>query len=286
MVWAGSAQAAVTLYGLTREDSGRVLVSFNSETPGVFNTSVALTGAANAQTKFFSLDLNTSNNTLYSIGSLRGTSQYALYRIGYDGTASVVGSTLGVNISTEDIGLDYDSAAGVFRVVTGADQVYTVDPNTGVATLLGEFNYDSGDPRGMANPNVVAAGYGGQLYVLDRNARGAGTSLLSTLDGTTLTSRAVIGLSLNANTSFDIAANGEAYFNSGQLSDRLYRLDLGTGGFVDKGALRAQLTGLTAGGPAVTAPVPEPAGWATMILGAGVVGGSLRRRRRDRGALA
>ena len=282
LTWAGSAQAAVTLYGLVRADSGRTLVSFNSETPGVFNTSNVITFQnAPATTDLFSLDLNTSNNTLYTIGSIGG-GDYALFSLSYTGVATQIGSGLGVNLGTENLGLDYDSMANVFRVVTNDDKTFSINPLTGLASSPQKIDYAPNDPLGGRNPNVVAAGYRGQLYVLDKNGPGVGTSLLSTLSGTTLTSRAVINETLDTNASFDIASNGEAYFDNGKPTDNLFLLNLTTGAIVDKGKIQRQLTGLTAGGPTVTTPaVPEPASWITMILGVGVVGGALRGRRRS-----
>jgi len=61
----------------------------------------------------------------------------------------------------------------------------------------------------------------------------------------------------------------------------------GGGGFIGGGGGGGVLPG-TPGVPVVTAPVPEPATWVSMILGFAVVGGSLRRSRsmRRREALA
>lgn len=276
---AAVAQNAVTLYGLTSRNSGRNLVSFSSATPGVFSSNIAITGATTDTGKMvdlFSLDLNTSNGTLYALGSAGG-GQYALFSIGYNGVATRIGTNLGVNIGTENAGLDYDSALNAFRVVTNNDQAFTVNPTTGMGTLVGNIAYAPGDPLGGRNPNVISAAYNGELYVLDRNGRGVQSSLLSTLNGTTLNSVASVGLSLNANASFDIAPDGQAFFDSGQVQDRLYTLNLSDGSFTDLGALELRLTGLTSGGFA--AAVPEPATWAMMIFGFGAVGGTMRRKK-------
>jgi len=275
LTWTGAAHAAVTLYGLTSAQSGRNLVSFNSDTPGSFTSNIAITGDVMRGVDLFALDLNSSNNTLYSIGSLGG-GDYALYAIGYDGVATRIGANLGVNIGTENAGLDYDAAANLFRVVTNDDRVFSIDPVTGLATPGQEFGYAAGDPLGGRNPNVVAAGYGDALYVLDRNGPG-NAGILSTLDGTTLNSVAALDRQINANASFDIAGNSEAYFNDGRVADRLYQLDLATGTTIDKGRLELRLTGLTAG-PGATAAVPEPASWAMMIGGFALVGFAMRRR--------
>lgn len=276
---AGAASAQTSFYGLTSRNAGRNLVSFTSAAPGTFTSNIAITGATtNTGTivDLFALDLNTSNGQLYALGSAGG-GEYALFRIGYDGVATRIGTNLGVNIGTENAGLDYDSAAGVFRVLTTDEQAFSVNPTTGVGTFTGTFAYAPGDTRGSpTNPNVVSAAYNGQLYVLDRNGAGA-TSVLSTMTGNTLNSVASIGLNLNANASFDIAQNGLAFFDSGQVSDRLYQLDLTNGSFTDLGALELRLTGLTAAG--IAAAVPEPATWLSMILGFGLIGGVMRRRR-------
>ncbi|NJC32959.1 hypothetical protein GGR88_000433 [Sphingomonas jejuensis] len=269
----GAAHAAATLYGLTSAQSGRNLVSFNSETAGSFTSNIAITGDVDRSVDLFALDLNSSNNTLYALGSIGG-GDYALYTIGYDGVARRVGVNLGLNIGTENAGLDYDAAANLFRLVTIDDRVFTVDPLTGLASAGQPIGYAPG--AGAANPNVVAAAWNGDLYVLDRNGPG-NVGLLSILDGGTLTAVAALDRQINANASFDIAANGDAFFNDGRVADRLYQLDLATGLTVDKGALELRLTGLTAA-PGGGAAVPEPAGWAMMIGGFALVGFAIRRR--------
>jgi hypothetical protein len=277
LMWTVSAQAQVSFYGLTSAQSGRNLVTFTSATPGIFSSNVAITGDVDTGVDLFSLDLNRGNNTLYSVGSL-GRGEYALFSIATNGVATRIGNNLGVNIGTENAGLDYDPATNMFRLVTNEDQVFTINPLTGLASAGQEFFYAAGDTRGARNPNVVAGAYDGQLYVLDRNGPG-NSGLLSTLSGTTLTSVASLNQQLNANASFDIASNGQAFFNNGAVADRLFELDLTNGTATDRGALELRLTGLTAGLAAATPAVPEPATWATMILGFGIAGTALRRRR-------
>jgi hypothetical protein len=268
--------AAVTLYGLTRTDSGRNLVSFSSETPGSFATNVEITGAVDRSVDLFSLDLNTSNNLLYSLGQ-NGGGQYSLFTIALDGTATKIGTGLGLNIASENVGLDYDFRSNMFRVVTNDDTTFWVDPATGRASVGDSFAYAANDPLGTPQPNVIAAAFNGQLYVLDKN--GPGTSgILATLDGSTLTSVASLNTFLDTNASFDIAGNGEAYFHDGRVRDRLYQLDLRTGAAIDKGALQLQLTGLTAGPAAPGTPVPEPESWALMLTGFMLVGWGRRRQ--------
>lgn len=271
----GTAQAASLLYGLTRADSGRNLVSFSSETPGAFDSVVPLTGDVNRQVLFLSLDLNSSNGVLYAIAQT--ASGHALYSIGYDGVAKKVGTGLGLNIGSQNAGLEYDAASGNFLVVTNTEKMYRVDPVTGLATASGSFGYVSGDPFGQLNPNVIAAGIGAQTYVLDKNGPGNG-GLLSTLNGSTLSSVAPVSQLLDTNASFDIAPNGEAYFDSGRVSDRLFLLNLTDGSVTDKGALQMQLTGLTAGMGMVSG-VPEPGTWAMMLVGFGSIGFAMRRRK-------
>lgn len=277
LAWALPAQAQVTFYGLTSANSGRNLVSFSSASPGSFFSNVAITGDVARGIDLFSLDLNSSNNTLYSVGSLGG-GEYALFSIALNGVATKIGTNLGVNVGTENAGLDYDSATNIFRLVTNRNETFAINPFTGIALPAQTFSYAPGDTLGGSNPNVIAAAYGSQLYVLDRNGPG-NAGLLATLNGTTLTSEAALDRRINANASFDIASNGEAYFNDGEVGDRLYLLDLTNGTTVDKGELELRLTGLTAGLVGGTPAVPEPATWAMMILGFGITGAALRRRR-------
>lgn len=269
------AGAASFLYGLTRQDAGRNLVYFYSETPGTFISNVPITGAVDAQTRLFGLDLDTSNNTLYAVGGIGG-GQYALFSVATNGVATKIGTNFGLNIGTENTGFEYNPALNKFLILTNDEHSYLVDPVTGLASDNGIYAYAAGDPLGQRNPNVIAAAIGNKTYVLDKNGPGTGTSLLSTMTGNTLNSVAQLNLVIDTNASFDIAPNGEAYFDSGVVADHLYRItNLTNGTFVDKGALALQLTGLTSA-PAV----PEPASWALLGGGFLLAGAALRRRTR------
>ncbi len=72
--------------------------------------------------------------------------------------------------------------------------------------------------------------------------------------------------------SFDISgATRNAFFSIG---DNFYSLDLATGAGTFIGGVGVEgLSGLTAGA------VPEPASWAMLIAGFGLVGATMRRRR-------
>jgi hypothetical protein len=286
------AAALVTIYGLTNGNQGRTLVTFQSNNPGTFTSSVEITGLT-ATTSLIALDFRPNNGQLYALARNTGLDSfgYALYTISTLGAATFVGN-LGTDISSTNTGFDFNPQADLIRIVTNNNDNYTIDPATGVATQRNDVFYPGDNPNG--NPNIQAVAYsnnvananGTEIFVLDLNG-----DLLSNLGGNSgqLGNRGTLfsqnGLRLGNSTSFDIAFNGEAYLNSGVGDDVFYSLDYTTPGVVNGratriGDLQSRLVALTAGGPGFVTPVPEPASWAMMIAGFGLVGGTLRQRRR------
>ena len=119
----------------------------------------------------------------------------------------------------------------------------------------------------MSRPSTSAP-FGGttQLYsidvsadVLTRQANSAGT----------LNTVGPLGANLFSRTSFDIL-DSDAFVQNGR---DFYTINLNTGALTRVGTLDRTLFGIA------VAAVPEPASWAMMLVGFGVVGGTMRRRR-------
>lgn len=260
---ASGAQAA-TIFAV---DETNNLVTFYDSTPGVFNTSVAITGTT---ATMLALDFRDSNGRLYGLGD-----DLRLYTINTGtGVASAVGGPLAITGS--NFGFDFNTAVDAIRIVSNDDSNYVINADTGaVSTFATPVAYGAGDVNAGANaivsgnaylhgtPNQFAIDTNGDFLV--RQANNAGT----------LTTVGALGAAVGPRTSFDIDFAGNAFL---QDSSRFYRVDLNTGAASLIGNTNRSLYGIAVG-------VPEPTTWALLILGFGVIGGALRRKARRGGAV-
>ena len=186
--------------------------------------------------------------------------------------ASAVGGPLA--ITGTNFGFDFNTVADAIRVVSNDNSNYVVNADTGtVGTVATPVFYGPGDVNEGATPRVAGNAYihgtttqyaiGANLDVLVRQANNAGT----------LTTVGSLGVPVGPRTSFDIGFDGIAYLLD---TDRLYTVNLDTGLATFTGNTSNALFGITA---LDVGAVPEPATWAMMILGFGLVGGAMRRRK-------
>ncbi len=254
---------AATIYGVNEQNE---LVRFDSANPSVIQTRVAITGISDS---LKAIDFRLADGQLYGL-----TSDLSLVRIGLNGVATTIGSTLA--LTGTEFGFDFNQSIDRIRVVSNTDQNYVLNPNTGAIQLAAtNVSYSGGSP----NPDVVASAYtpsnfGGptQLYGIDSR-----NDLLVTQanNAGSLVSVGPLGVDLNSRTSFDIGRDGVGYvFDAAAL----YTVNLVTGQLTSAGSVGESLYGISiADGIAA---VPEPSTWALMIGGFGIVGGALRNRRR------
>ena len=253
---ATGAQAA-TVFAI---DENNNLVTFFDSTPGVFNTSVAVSGTT---ATMLGLDFRDSNGLLYGLGD-----DLRLYTINTGtGVASAVGGPLGLTGS--NFGFDFNTAVDAIRIVSNDDSNYVINADTGaISTVATPVAYGAGDVNAGANAIVAGNAYlhgTGNQFAIDTN----GDFLVRQANNAgTLTTVGALGVPVGPRTSFDIDFSGIAYL---QDSNRFYTVNLNTGAATLVGNTNRSLYGIAVG-------VPEPTTWALLILGFGVIGGALRRK--------
>jgi hypothetical protein len=279
---AGSASAE-QLFGLTFDHR---IITFDSANPEITITNRAVTGVAAGET-LLGIDIRPATGTLYSLGSAGGV--YELVPIGLNYVATLKSSltSMGnpVTPAGSSFGIDFNPLPDRLRVVSDTNQNLRINVATGETIIDSTITSTTGavDLLGAAYTNSFAGATVTVLYAIDAT----GDTLLRSTSpnaGTYTDTNAMgqlfqpLGLSFTTanGIGFDISANdGRGYLAVDSL---LWEVDLSTGqasslGIVGGGALR----GLTARG--FNAAVPEPATWAMLIGGFGMVGSALRRRR-------
>ena len=272
----GSTAQAETIFGLTAANQ---VVTFDSAAPGVVTTSGAISGIA-AGDVLTGIDLRPATSTLYSVATNGTVYAIAKNASGTGYTASSVGN-IANPITGAGIGLDFNPVPDRLRLVTSGEENYRINPATAATTKDGNITAGASavDFVGAAYTNSRPGATTTVLYTLDAISDmlfrstdpNAGTYVGTNLLGTPF---GPLGVDLGVGNAigFDISGGtGAAFFNQG---NQFYSLNLGTGAASLVGTLGAgSLVGLTA------AAVPEPATWALLITGFGLVGVAARRRR-------
>lgn len=272
---------AERIFGLS---AGNSIVTFDSATPGITTSSGTITGLGGDT--LTGLDLRPATRGLYSVGT-SGT----VYLIQKDAsgrnytavsqgslTNSVGGAPVPVNGAA--YGLDFNPVPDRIRLIGSNEQNLRINPMTGVTIVDGSITSNTGAV------DIIGAAY-------TRNRPGLGTTTLYAFDAISdtllRTSNPNGGVYTNTNLAgqtfasfgFDIPTTGQFGFDiSGgtgmafaNLSNSFGTVNLTTGVGTLVGTIGAgNLVDITA------ASVPEPASWAMMIAGFGLVGASMRRR--------
>jgi Domain of unknown function (DUF4394)/Calx-beta domain len=281
----------VTLLGLT---SANELVTFDSNTPGTFSSTTAVTGLQ-AGESLLGIDFRPANGLLYGVGSTG-----RLYTINpATGAATQVGpGTFAVPLSGTAFGVDFNPAVDRLRVVSDADLNLRINPDT-AAVVDGDPNtagtqpdtplaYTAGEANTGQNPNVVGEAYTNNfagttsttLYGIDSNLdllvlQGSPGGAPTSPNSGQLFTVGPLGVNTSDLVGFDIAADGTAFaaLTVNGVSG-LYAINLTTGAaalvanFTGPGTVR----GLTAIPPqtvqfsAPTVTVAENAGSATVTV--------------------
>ena len=258
--------AAETLFGLT---SGNRIVSFDSATPGTLLGNAAISGLASGEV-LVGLDLRPVNRTLYTLSTAGNLYSLTGAATGYN--ANLIGN-IGTTVSGTRFGLDFNPTVDRLRFVSDFDQNLRINPNNAVTIVDGTIDAPGAEALvGAAYANNIAAATTTTLYGIDAG----GNQLLRSTNanaGTYVEVGTISGLDFGGlnNLGFDISGRtGAAYF---AIGSQLYTIDLTSAAATSLGGIGGgSLIGLTAAG------VPEPASWAMMIGGFGLVGGTLRRR--------
>ncbi|TRW15344.1 DUF4394 domain-containing protein [Glacieibacterium frigidum] len=268
-----SQASAERIFGLT---TGNTIVTFDSSTPGVTTTSGAIAGLGGDT--LTGLDLRPATGTLYSVGT-SGT----VYAINKDASGrgyTAVSQGVATTPTGAAFGLDFNPVPDRIRLISNTDQNLRINPTTG-ATIV-----DTVITSNIGNVDIIGAAYTNSrpgatatvLYAFDAlndtllrstNPNG-GVYTNTNLAGATFGAFG-FDIPVTSNFGFDISGGtGSAFAN---LDNVFGSVNLTTGVGTIIGNIGAgNLVDITA------ASVPEPASWALMIGGFGLVGAAMRRR--------
>lgn len=229
IIGATGAASAETIYVVT---SANQLLSFDSASPGLFRSSVTLTGLQSGET-VEGIDFRPLNGQLYALGSTGRL--YTIARA--TGVATQVGAPF--TLTGTRFGFDFNPTVDRIRVISDQEQNLRLHPDTGAVAAtdpglaFAGTDVNSGDDPvsvGAAYINSLAGATVTVLFDLD-----LGNDVLVTQNPANNGTLNTIGpLGINAVDSFagfDISARtGTAYaaLNPGSGTN-LYRIDLATG---------------------------------------------------------
>lgn len=270
--------SAERIFGLT---TGNSIVTFDSASPNTITSSGAIGGLAGDT--LTGIDLRPANNTLYSIGASGNLYAITKNASGVDYTATSLGA-ITTAPSGSSFGIDFNPTVDRLRVISDTNQNLRVNPNVmpPAATVDTPISLNGvaggGDLIAAAYTNSRIGATTTTLYAIDATGNSlvrstnpnGGLYVTTNLAGANFLDFG-FNVPLTSQFGFDISgATGTAFFNS---LNSFGTVNLTTGRSTIIGTVGAgNLTGIAAGA------VPEPAMWAMMIAGFGLVGAAMRRR--------
>lgn len=223
--------SAELIYGVT---TSQTLVRFDSASPGVIITGVAISGMQANET-VRSIDFRPATGQLFALGSF---SNLYTINIATGAATSVAGAPFTPALNGSAFGFDFNPTIDRIRVVSDANQNLVLNPNTGAVQLVAtDLFYPAGDPNAGVDPNVVGSAY-------DNNFAGATTSQLYGIDTGldilvkqanntgVLTTVGPLGADITNLVGFDISPSGAAFAATqeiGQSISMLWSINLASG---------------------------------------------------------
>ena len=260
-----TAHAAARIYGYAHAE--KRLVSFLSDAPGDLVGDVALSGLG-ASEFLAGMDFRPANGVLYAV-AIDGD----LFRLVTIDTATGLVTQVGTPQSRpfgSPYGVDFDPVADSLSVVGGNDEVYGIDPDTGVAVLVGALTYGTADSPSIAHiayANSIAGATTTVLYGIDWNLETSAVSGTWPPNAGFLETLGFLGRGMVAVGGFDIEPGTNAAYAALQRDvtfSSLYSVDLATGAAAEIGSIGGgRLLGI--------AIAPEPGAFASALCAVALV---------------
>lgn len=282
----GSPAAAQSVFGLVGSDR---IVTFDANSPGVVTSDLPILGLAPGAV-LTGIDVRPLDGAIYSVSTAgivyrldAGAGGYQAVVVGAVQTFPPPGSP--ISVSGNNFGIDFNPTVDRIRLTSDTDQNLRINPLNGGTAVDTPINNGAGgspyDLIGVAYTNSFAGAGSTTLYAIDAissslvrstNANGGvyvGTNLGGAAFGP-------LGLSLSGQTQvgFDILFSGGANAAFLSANNSFYGVNLTTGQASLIGAI-----GVSGVRGIAFAAVPEPASWAMLIAGFGLIGGAVRRQR-------
>ncbi|WP_207495567.1 DUF4394 domain-containing protein [Aridibaculum aurantiacum] len=229
------------IYGL----SGNNLVTFFSNTPNTFTSSMMISGITAGQA-IVGLDFRPATGQLFAMGYNSSNGATQLYVLNTStGAATAVAAPVTLATGMTGIGFDFNPTVDRIRVTSDQRHNYRLNPNNGaIGATDGTLTYAPGDPNASAMPAVHAVAYTNSfsgatttaIYYYDINLNILATSSAPN-DGTMNTVGSTgITANVSAMIDMDISSNRAAATNNAFLvastngtSSNLYSINLATG---------------------------------------------------------
>lgn len=263
-----SSASATALYGVTGDNQ---LVTFDTASPSNFTSSVQITGLVQSNgvtADPFASIVNLSYN--YNDGKLYGVDTNAnFYRIGSNGSATLMSATLTPN--GFESGLGFDPFAGAFVYGTDLGEHFNIGTN-GAVTSGPDFAYSIGDAHAGSVPSITGLAFDpafGTAYFLDATLDTLSMSLDPGLGEIFTLGDLGIDVASLGDLAVDFDGNLYATLSTDGLTTSLYQINTTTGQATSLGSYGA-------GNSLITIAVPEPS--AALLGGLGAL--ALLRRRR------
>ena len=274
LIAADAAHAAALIYGYAF--SSDHLVSFYSDAPFDLVGDVALTGLG-ASEFLTGLDFRPATGELYSVAIESSTARVVTIDT-TSGAVTTIGTPQPAPFGTPG-GLDFDPVLDRLHYGGDTNELYEIDPDTGVMVLADGLHYATADLPHLAHiafTNSMAGATTTTLYGIDPELDELVVAETALQQGDLLTTVGFLGHGMHSRRLRHRAGHERGLCGAPEGSDfsSLYGIDLATGHATEIGAIGG---GRLAGIAIAPEPVPEPGTLAGALCAITAVG-LLRRR--------